>query len=166
MNRNVNAHFREERTNEQTVFPASNPMSVIGEISRLMNGRLLAGEDKNSLLQKSSRLLMMELARRDGITQLDLVKSTHLKAPTISVTLQKLEKDGFVERKTDSYDLRAVRVYLTEKGINFTKHIVKKVRSTEEDILSCLTDGESRQLMKLLLKIKENMIEDCEKNKY
>lgn len=163
MNLNVNAHFTNEKQVDPVLIPSPNPMSVIGEISRLMNCRLLVGEDKNSLLQKSSRLLMIELARRDGVTQLDLVRATHLKAPTISVTLQKLEKDGFIERKTDSYDLRAMRVYLTEKGINYNRVIVKKVRNEEEGVLSCLTESENRQLMKLLLKIKENMIEDCEK---
>lgn len=167
MNLNVNAHFvNNESTDEPYLVPSQNSMSLICEVSRMMNCRLLVGEDKNSLLQKSSRLLMIELAKRDGITQLDLVRATHLKAPTISVTLQKLEKDGFVSRKTDNYDLRAMRVYLTEKGKDYNKHIVKKVRNEEENVLSCLTDSENKQLMKLLLKIKENMVEVCEKNKY
>lgn len=166
MNLNVNAHFTNDSSEDPILIPSQNPMSLIGEISRLMNCRIIAGEDKNSLMQKSSRLLMIELAKRDGITQLDLVRATHLKAPTISVTLQKLEKDGFVTRRTDNYDLRAMRVYLTEKGKDYNKHIVRKVRTEEENVLSCLTDSENKQLMKLLLKIKENMVEVCEKNKY
>ncbi len=166
MNLNVNAHFINDTNDEPVLIPSHNPMSVIGEISRMMNCRILVGEEKNSLLQKSSRLLMIELAKRDGITQLDLVRATHLKAPTISVTLQKLEKDGFITRKTDNYDLRAMRVYLTDKGKDYNRHIVRKVRTEEENVLSCLTDSENKQLMKLLLKIKENMVEVCEKNKY
>lgn len=166
MNLNVNAHFINDSSEDPILIPSQNPMSLIGEISRLMNCKIIEGEDKNSLMQKSSRLLMIELAKRDGITQLDLVRATHLKAPTISVTLQKLEKDGFVTRRTDNYDLRAMRVYLTEKGNDYNKHIVRKVRTEEENVLSCLTDSENKQLMKLLLKIKENMVEVCEKNKY
>ena len=52
------------------------------------------------------------------------------------------------------------------KGNDYNKHIVRKVRTEEESVLSCLTDSENKQLMKLLLKIKENMVEVCEKNKY
>ncbi len=166
MNLSVNAHVTNDKRDEEVLLPAQNPISVIGEISRMMNNRLLLGEDKNSLLQKTSRLLMLELAKKDGVTQLELVKATHLKAPTISVTLQKLEKDGFVERRTDSYDLRSMRVFLSEKGKNYNQYIVKKVRREENLILDCLTEAESRQLMKLLLKLKENILEDSEKNKY
>ena len=39
-------------------------------------------------------------------------------------------------------------------------------RLGEDNILECLSEGESKQLMKLLLKIRENMVEDCEKNPY
>lgn len=148
------------------LVPEQNPMSLIGEISRLMNTRLLTGETKKSLLQKSSRLIMIELAKNEGVTQLDLVKSTHLKAPTVSVTLQRLENEGYICRKTDSYDLRSVRVYMTEQGREFNRIVVERVRKEEDDILKCLNDSESKQLMKLLLKIRENMIEDCEKNIY
>ena len=148
------------------LVPEQNPMSLIGEISRLMNTRLLTGETKKSLLQKSSRLIMIELAKNEGVTQLDLVKPTHLKAPTVSVTLQRLENEGYICRKTDSYDLRSVRVYMTEQGREFNRIVVERVRKEEDDILKCLNDSESKQLMKLLLKIRENMIEDCEKNIY
>ena len=161
-----NTQMQSLNNTKHILIPAPNPMSVIGEISRLMNTRLLSGERKNSLLQKSSRLIMIELAKNEGVTQLDLVKSTHLKAPTVSVTLQRLEKDGYICRKNDSYDLRSVRVYFTEQGREFNRIVVERVRYEEDNILKCLTDNESKQLMKLLLKIRENMVEDCEKNPY
>lgn len=166
MNSKVNTANSNNKKSSHVMIPAQNPMSVIGEISRLMNTRLLEGETKRSLLQKSSRLIMIELAKNEGVTQLDLVRSTHLKAPTVSVTLQRLEKEGYICKKTDSYDLRSVRVYLTEQGREFNRIVVERVRSEEDDILKCLNDTETKQLMKLLLKIRENMIEDCEKNPY
>jgi len=166
MNLKVNGVLPTDKPDDLERLPTPNPMSLIGEISRIMNSRILDGEEKNSLFQKSSRLLMVELTRKDGVTQLDLVRSTHLKAPTISVTLQKLEKEGFVERKHDDYDLRAIRVYLTEKGKSYNRYIIKKVIKEESEALECLTDTESKQLMRLLAKIKENLIEDNEKNKY
>lgn len=166
MNLNVNGQLPHDLRDENNQAPTSNPMSVIGELSRLVNNKILSGEEKNPLLQKSSRLIMMELARKDEVTQLDLVKSTHLKAPTVSITLQKLEKEGYVERKPDNYDLRAIRVYLTEKGSTYNKYIVKKVKEVENNALKCLTDNESRQLMRILLKLKDNIIGENEKNKY
>ena len=167
MNLNVNGQFPNSLDEEEKrLAPVPNPMSVIGEISRLINAKITSGEEKNPLLQKSARLLMMELARKDGITQLDLVKATHLKAPTISVTLQKLEKDGYIERSPDNYDLRAIRVYLTEKGSAYNRYIIKRVKDVETYALDCLSDSESKQLMRILLKLKDNLIEENEKNKY
>jgi len=166
MNLKVNGQLPTDINNDINRYPSPNPVSVIGEISRIINSRIVEGEEKNALFQKSARLLMMSLGRKEGVTQLDLVRSTHLKAPTISVTLQKLEKDGYVERKHDDYDLRAVRVYLTEKGRSYNNYIITKVIKEEQDALDCLTESESRQLMRLLIKIKDNLIEDSEKNKY
>ena len=166
MNLKVNGKLPDGLYEDYNQIPMQNPISLISEISRIINIRILEGEEKNSLFQKSSRLLMIELGRRDGVTQLDLVKSTHMKAPTISVTLQKLEKDGYVERKHDDYDLRAVRVYLTEKGKSYNRFIFKKVIFEEENALNCLSDSESKQLMRLLLKVKEHLIDENEKIQY
>ncbi len=165
MNLNVNGSFPngKEITDDREEY-SQNPMSCIAEISRLMNNRLMEGESKNSLLQRSSRFIMLALSKKEGITQLELVKLTHLKAPTVSVTLQKLEKDGYISRSPDSYDLRAMRVYLTDKGKKYNEYIIKKVRTEENAILECLTQSESRQFLALLGKIKQKLISDSQKN--
>lgn len=163
MNLNVNRQFPlREIDDERMSMLTSTPITLIGEISSLMNARLLAGEDKHSLLQKSSRLIMLALAKKEGVTQLDLVRETYLKAPTISVTLQKLEKDGYVLRKPDNYDLRAVRVYLSENGRAYNEIMVKKIRAQEKEVLKCLSESENKQLMQLLAKLKDNMIDKRE----
>lgn len=166
MNLRVNGQLPPDIRNEDEMYHAPNPISVIGEISRIVNSRIIEGEEKNPLFQKSSRLLLMELGQRDGVTQLDLVKATHLKAPTISIALQKLERDGYVARKHDSYDLRSIRVFLTDKGRSYNRLIIKKVIDTEEDAMMPLSDAETKQLMRLLIKLRENMLENSETNKF
>jgi DNA-binding MarR family transcriptional regulator len=106
----------------------------------------------------------MELARKDGRTQLDLVHATHLKAPTISVALQKLEKEGYVSRRPDEYDLRATRVFLTEKGRELDNKIRKRIHEEETEAMKNLTDSECETLMRLLTKIKNNLTEESEKD--
>ena len=39
-----------------------------------------------------------------------------LEGPTIIPIIDKLEKDGFVTRKTDKNDRRNIRIFLTEKA--------------------------------------------------
>lgn len=139
------------------------PMVLIAEIQRLMGDKIREKGDENPISQKSGRALLLELSKRDGRTQLDLVKATHLKAPTISVVLQKMERDGYVRRTPDQYDLRATRVYLTEKGRELDNKIRKRIREEEEHAMSSLTENECETLVKLLEKIKSNIIAQSDK---
>ena len=67
-------------------------------------------------LGTGARRVMYHLSLEEGVTQLSLVRATGLKAPTISLILQKMERDGLVNRRTDNLDMRMTRVTLTELG--------------------------------------------------
>ena len=136
------------------------PMMLIYEVCHLMGDKIRRGGDTHPIVQRSGRLLMMELSREDGRTQLDLVKATHLKAPTISVALQKLESDGYVTRKPDENDLRAMRVYLTDKGKALEDALKKRVEEEENAAASVLTEEECETLSVLLMKIRGNLLHE------
>lgn len=130
-------------------------MNLIHEITRITHDRIKRNCPE---MQRSCRLIMMELAHRDNVTQLDLVHATHLKAPTVSVSLQKMERDGLVLRRPDEDDLRATRVFLTEKGRAMDRSIVTKIRENEHEIENCLSEEELKTLRAILLKILNNLI--------
>ena len=138
------------------------PMMLINEVCRLMGDKIRTKSDTNPIVQRSGRLLMIELSKKDGRTQLDLATATHLKAPTISVALQKLERDGFVMRRPDDYDLRATRVFLTDKGRMLDADIRKRISAEEDLVISALTDDEKDTLVRILCKIKSNIISDSQ----
>jgi len=160
MNLNLNGSPAPDPENE--LLAKTQPMKLIHEICRLMGNNLRQKGELNPISQKSGRLLMMELSKKDGRTQLDLVKATHLKAPTISVALQKLEHDGYVIRQPDEYDLRAMRVYLTEKGRDLENRIHLKVTTEESMATSVLTEEECATLVQLLDKIRSNLLANIE----
>lgn len=148
---------------EEERFARPQPMMLINEISRLMGDRIRRKGYDNPIGQHSGRLLMMALSHKEGVTQLDLVRETHLKAPTISVALHKLEQDGFVMRVSDSYDMRAVRVYLTDRGRALNNRIRQCIMEEETAATSILTEVECRTLTALLKKIRSNILETEEK---
>lgn len=162
MNLQVNGKGPEHDESYKEV--AKSPMVLIHEITRLMGDKIREKGDDNPISQKSGRALLLELSKRDGRTQLDLVKATHLKAPTISVVLQKMEHEGIVRRVPDQYDLRATRVYLTDKGKELDNRIKKRIREEEAHAMSNLTESECETLMKLLEKIKKNILAESEKD--
>ncbi len=162
MNLNLNGKAPGKDTEDRHCHKPT-PMMILNEVSHLMQDRIRSNHDE-LFAQRSVRLLIMELARKDGRTQLDLVNATHLKAPTVSVAMQKLEKLGIVTRKTDEYDQRATRVFLTEKGREADNRTRKAVHDAEEIAMAHLSEEERDTLAKLLLKIREDLIEDRVQN--
>ncbi len=158
MNLNVNGTPPEKSVEERHCHKPT-PMMILNEVSHLMIDRIRSNHDE-LFSQRSIRLLIMELARKDGRTQLDLVNATHLKAPTVSVAMQKLEKEGIVDRKPDEYDLRATRVYLTEKGREMDNRTRRAVHDAEELAMASLSEEERETLSRLLIKIRESLLED------
>ena len=155
MDLKVNGSTPESGTEERDFRNA--PMMLVNEVSRLMWETIRRQGIEHPVTQKSGQLILIELSKRDGRTQLDLAEAAHLKAPTVSVSLQKLEREGYVSRRPDEYDLRATRVYLTEKGRELDERNKRIIREQEDRITSCLSDEESETLVRILMKLKENL---------
>ena len=84
---------------------SDNPVKLCHEISHLSRNILRASCDNDDIMSAhGTRLVVSNLAIKDGVTQLDLVNATHLRASTISVILKNLEDAGIVERKRDEND--------------------------------------------------------------
>jgi|GEM_PF-282563 Transcriptional regulators len=135
--------------------PPLTPMMLINEISKLFRNRI---RDEN--MQNSYRMLLFHLAIRGGRTQLELANMTHLKPPTISVTLQKMESDGYVRRVTNERDMRQTLVYLTEKGEEYNNNIRKKIDVLDKQLTTGFSDEELYVLITLLMKIRMNFHQD------
>ncbi len=141
--------------------PKLNPIMLVNEIGRLWH-RLVENDAPEEFRQKSNRAILRELSIRDGVYQLDLAESTHLKPPTISVTLGKLEADGIIFRTVDPMDLRATKVYLTEKGREINSKLHSRLKNADEVALRGLSEEETELLLSLLYRIKDNLAESDE----
>ncbi len=128
------------------------PLMLITEISKLFRDRI---RDEN--MQNSYRMILFHLAMRGGRTQLELANITHLKPPTISVTLQKMEADGYVRRVPNERDMRQTLVYLTEKGEEYNKNIRMKIEKIDKEVASGFTDEELKALVSMLTRIRDNI---------
>jgi DNA-binding MarR family transcriptional regulator len=134
----------------------STPVSLAVDIAKLFDAQMRVEMLKNGM-RASYKQLIRPLSLKDGITQLDLVKITKLKAPTISTTLRNMESDGLVRRETDKDDARATRVFITEKGRDADKKLRSSNTKLEKSFLAVLNETEKEQLLSLLNKIKDNV---------
>lgn len=134
------------------------PSMYINDVAKLFNGTIIKATERSDISHGFSRILF-HLAHDDGLTQLQLVKFTHLTPPTISVALSKMEKAGYVKRAADKKDMRQMRVYLTDKGREHNDFIRQKCKETEAIMLDGISEDEQKQLCELMRKMLSNLWE-------
>ena len=95
---------------------------------------------------------LLFLYHEDGISLEKLAKALRVSKSTSTRAIQSLEKEGYVYRQRDENDLRAYRVYLTEKGTGMRDIILKKLTSFVNTLLADFTLEEMKILWLLLNK--------------
>ncbi len=70
-------------------------------------------------------LVLMVLWSRDGLLVSEVAKALELEPATTTPLIQRLEKQGLVDRKRSSEDERRVHVFLTGKGRSFYQEALK-----------------------------------------
>ena len=136
------------------------PPMLVNEIARLFHARMRAYDLDGVMSQDSARLIMRTLVRKECCSQLDLVRETHLKAPTVSVTIRRMEAEGLVEREQDAMDLRVTRVRLSPKGIEHHMRVMEHIRGIDEELMQSFTEEETHQLLHFLERMRDNILPD------
>ncbi len=102
---------------------------------------------------------LMALKNHEGISQRELVDLLRVKAPTVAVTVKRLERAGYVKRGGDETDQRVNRIYLTEYGKQIVEQIPSRMKQVEQEILKGMTPEELLLMRRLLLQMRENLTE-------
>lgn len=136
----------------------SEAISLIGELSKRINNKINFYYPEDDV-PKGMKLVLQCLMDTDGVTQLDIVKFTGFKPPTISIMIQKMEQLGYVTRKPDTYDLRAMRVFISDEGKRIYYNAVKAVKTIECKLLKGLNKSETEAMIAAMKKISKNLEE-------
>ena len=132
----------------------------INHISKIFGNHMRHAADEKGI-PSGYRALLFHLSHHpEGLTPIELAKKTHLTAPTVSVTLQKMERDGYAMRVLSDTDQRSFKVFLTDKGNEIEDSNRKTARDFDNKALQNLSDGEVSTLLELLGKIKNNLLEE------
>lgn len=136
------------------------PSMYINELSKLFDDRMRKETEKAGIAAGYRRLLF-HLARSESATQLELVNLTHLTAPTVSVSLHKMQAQGFVYIENNPDDLRQTTIRLTQKGRELHELVKFKLKETEQIMLTGISDSEKETLIELLKRLRENMLSEA-----
>ncbi|MBI1363729.1 MAG: MarR family transcriptional regulator [Proteobacteria bacterium] len=108
-------------------------------------------------LTRAQWTVLANLLFRQGLRQNELADILEVQPITLARLLDKLEADGWVERRPDPTDRRAKQLFLTEK----VNPVITRMRDIGKGVIAKATDGmpqsEQDQLKAWLLQMRANM---------
>ncbi|MCI0711342.1 MAG: MarR family transcriptional regulator [Chloroflexi bacterium] len=110
-------------------------------------------------LYPGQEMILFELWEEEGLTQSQLAENVCVEPPTVTKTLQRLERAGIVERRQDVEDARVSRVYLTPEGAALRDQVQQMWDDLEAMTIKGLTDAEKALLLRLIEQITKNLAE-------
>lgn len=108
-------------------------------------------------VSKNAKIIFYSLSQKEGLTQLEISEITRLKPSTVSIIINKLENDGYINRVHDKYDLRSFKVFLTQLGKEYTDSYIKKMQIEEKKAFMGIGELEKKKFLELLQKINTNL---------
>ena len=101
--------------------------------------------------------VLMELERHGELNQRELAERTRVTPATMSGTLKRMEKAGFIVRTADENDARISRVRLTEEGKVQCENARRGFDQACYQLLAGLDADDLTQLRSLLTRIQNNL---------
>ena len=100
---------------------------------------------------------LLHLQNNEGVSQKRLSELTELDPMTLVRILDRMEADGWVQRRFDPADRRAHTLWLTPKGRPVLEHIAHLVAETRAETLHGLSNEERSKLIELLERVHTNL---------
>ena len=89
----------------------------------------------------------------EGIRQKAIMEKAGIGQSSVSELINKLEDDGYIERKVDPTDKRATLLFLTEKGQARALEVEDERKEFFADVFAKLTDEEKNTLSDIMDKL-------------
>lgn len=110
----------------------------------------------HGLTQSQGRALI-HLSRNEGTNQARLAEVLEVQPISLARTLDRLEADGWIERRRDPHDRRAFTLHTLEKAGPLLEEMRTFALSLREETLSSLTEEERMSFARLITKVADNL---------
>lgn len=122
------------------------------KLSRYYNQRL---SKYDLTVQKA--LLLLEIPPGSGKNPRSLAKSLDLENSSMTGLLDRLEKQGLLERQRDPNDRRGILIFLTPQGIDARQTIQSLVEELDHKLQSALSAEEIKTFRKVISTINKQI---------
>ncbi|MBR4110219.1 MAG: MarR family transcriptional regulator [Clostridia bacterium] len=117
-----------------------------------IEGRL----QKYGIVKAQAQLLLL-IKENNGCTQKDLASFVGVKYSSMSERLDKLEKNGYIERVADEDNLKFKRVYITKEGKLAAVQCKRILREIEDVLFKGFTKKDKNQFEEYLNRMIDNL---------
>lgn len=101
--------------------------------------------------------VLFHLHDQDGLSHSELSHRLQVSAATITKMIQRMEKAGLVQRRSDPNDQRVSRVYLTEAGRAIRAEVMQRHRMIEAEAFAGFSPEDEATMRRLLSQMRENL---------
>ena len=109
-------------------------------------------------IHRSQHMMLMHLARcKEPQTQAELAKAFEISPAAVTVTLQKLEKAGYVTRTAVEGNNRAKNIAITPEGMDIVRQSWELYKVLDEAMLAGLTEEDLQHFADVLDRMQENL---------
>ncbi len=130
---------------------------LLKDVSRLYTRRFEERAQALALTLPQCKALAY-LANNEGVSQKRLAELTEIDPMSLVRILDRMEADGWVQRRSDPDDRRARSLAVTEKAKPLVAHIWNLGVETRGEALAGLSSEERTQLVELLARIHKNLL--------
>jgi len=102
--------------------------------------------------------VLVFLSRNEGATQARLADLCDTEPMTVVRVLDRMERDGWIERRADPSDRRANRLYRKPASDPILDEILRIAERSRNEALAGLSAAERAQMMDLLERIRANLV--------
>jgi MarR family transcriptional regulator for hemolysin len=146
---------------EESARPNLNPLSTFGfllkDTTRLYTQRFEQRASAFGLTLPQCKVLVF-LARNEGVSQAQLGDLTDLEPMTLVRILDRMESDGWLERRNDPADRRARRLYLKARAKPLMDHIWHLSDLTRQEALVGIPRKHADLMIEVLEKVHSNFV--------
>lgn len=133
----------------------------IGMIARALDS-ISNIEFKELDLTKGQYLYVVRICENPGIIQEKLAEMVKIDRTTAARAIQKLETNGFIEKKEDPENKKIKRLFPTEKGKSIYPFIIREHEHSNGVALQGFTQEEAESFAGFLKRIRTNIETDWE----
>jgi MarR family transcriptional regulator for hemolysin len=130
---------------------------VIADVARLLRTAFDRRVRKLGIT-RAQWLVLTRLHRHPGASQSELAEMMEVERASAGRMIDRLEANGWVERRGQNGDRRVKRVYLTPEAERVHRRIWRVAEATVGDALADLSAREGAQLRALLGRVKKSLI--------